>query len=373
MKNPSENKEIIPIIDENKKKLSKLENLFNNRIKHIKDLKETINLARKQIQWYHQESNVKIFPITQEITNKEILLVNSLVKAFDENVLKEKKQIRDFKKLLIFFIEDLIFEKQQKDLDKLYERFAGKTIEKTKEETEQEERQKLIQIIDTLGLKLTEEEREKLLLKDSNLDFINEIKARLYEDKRGKPHKKSKKKLRKEEKQNQELENISAIVKQVYKELMKALHPDKELNESKIVEKTTLVQQITEAYRNDDLFTLLSIKFIWLDNADTTSLGDDKIEYFNKMLLKQVQELEEQKRQIGFSLKIHPVLINFLGKAEFDKFSKRIIEQTQKEVEKKLQDINSQIERIEIKDKKHIKRFVNEQYKLLIEDKTENY
>ncbi len=385
MKNPLQNNQIIPIIDEQKKKLSKLETLFNHRITRIKNLKENINLSSKQIQSYHQESTIKIFPINQKIVAKEIILVNLLVEVFDENVLNEKKQIRKFKELLLFFIEDLIFEKEQEGLEKLYQRFAGKTIQESKDESkeaaEREGKQKLIQIINALGLELNEAEKEKLLQKESDADFMNSIKERLYEvhnkknssssEKVG--YRKSKKRLEKEEKKNEELENISTTVKQVYKELMKELHPDKEIDEIKRLEKTTLVQYITEAYRNDDLFTLLSIKFTSLEGTDNTNLSEDKIEYFNKMLIKQVQELEEQKREMGLRANIHPVLVNFLGKPEFNNFSKRIIEQTQRETEKKLLDINSQIEKVEAKDKKYIKKFVNEKYELLIEDKFEEY
>jgi hypothetical protein len=386
MKNPSENKQIIPIIDEQKKKLSKLETLFNHRIKRIKDLKENINLASKQIQSYHQESTIKIFPINQKIVTKEVVLVNLLVEIFDENVLTEKKQIRKFKELLLFFIEDLIFEKEQEGLEKIYQRFAGKTIQESrnesKEAAEREGKQKLIQMINALGLELNEEEKEKLLQKESDIDFMNSIKERLYQvhskknssssfEKAG--YRKSKKRLQKEEKKNEKLENISTTVKQVYKELMKELHPDKEIDEIKRLEKTTLVQYITEAYRNDDLFTLLSIKFTSLEGADNTNLSDEKVEYFNKMLIKQIQDLEEQKRQMGLRANIHPVLVNFLGKTEFYNFSKRIIEQTQREVEKKLLDIDIQLEKVEAKDKKYIKRFINEQYELLIEDKFEGY
>ena len=188
MKNPSKNNQIIPIIDEQNKKLSKLETLFNHRIKRIKKLKEDINLASKQIQSYHQESTIKIFPINQKIVAKEVVLVNLLVEIFDENtvtknILTEKKQIRKFKELLVFLIEDLIFEKEQEGLEKLYQRFAGKTIEETKEESkaaaEREGKQRLIQMINALGLELNEEEKEKLLQKESDEDFMNSIKERL--------------------------------------------------------------------------------------------------------------------------------------------------------------------------------------------------
>ena len=162
MKDASQDKQIIPIIDKKKKELSKLESLFNYRIKRVKRLKDSINLASNQVQFFRQERMTKVFPIGKKIVEQQVVLVRALVEVFDEKLLKTKKEKEKLEELLLFFIEDLIFEKEQEGLDDLYERFSDRTVEEAAKEAEQEEKEKLIYMMDMMGLGLSDEDKEKL-------------------------------------------------------------------------------------------------------------------------------------------------------------------------------------------------------------------
>lgn len=380
MKDASQDKQIVPTIDKKKKELSKLESLFNYRIKRVKRLKDNLNIATKQIHSFHQETATTLIPLNKKIAEKQVILVKALVEILDEKAIKGKKQREKLEELLLFFLEDLIFEKEQEGLDELYERFAEKTVKETEEEEAQENKEKIIQMMDMMGLGLSEEDKEKLLKGEEDEDFMEMIHEKLsdanLENARNsffgnfghQERQKSQKQLEREEEKNKELENISKTVKQVYKELMKELHPDKESDEIKRLEKTSLVQEITEAYRNDDLFTLLSIQLAQLDETANTKLEDDRINYFNTMLLKQAQELEQQKQEMGHSANLPPVLIYTLGKKEFNNLSKRMIKKDKKEIEANLKEVDNQINKVKAKDKQFIKMFIDENYENLIED-----
>lgn len=252
MKNTSEDKQVIPIIDKKKKELSKLESLFNYRIKRVKRLKDNLNLASTQIQFFRTETIAKIIPINNKVGKQQVILVHALVKVFDEKILKGKKEREKFEELILFLIEDLIFEKEQEGLDELYARFSKQTVEETQKEAEQEEKEKLIRVMDMMGLELSDEDKEKLLNgeEEESAELLEELERKLsdenleahkqsfFESFGFEERKKSKQQIEKEEKRNQELENISKTVKQVYKELMKELHPDKEPDEIKRLEKT---------------------------------------------------------------------------------------------------------------------------------------
>ncbi|PIY08006.1 MAG: hypothetical protein COZ18_14530 [Flexibacter sp. CG_4_10_14_3_um_filter_32_15] len=381
MKNASENKQVVPVIDKKKKELSKLESLFNYRIKRVKRLKDSLNLANKQIHTFHQEASATLIPLNKQMAEKQVVLVKALVEVFDDKVIKGKEQREKLEELFLFFLEDLIFEKEQEGLDELYERFAEKTIKETEEEAEQEEKEKLIMMMDMMGVGLSEEEKEKLLNgeEEENAELLEELERKLsdenfeahkqsfFENFGFQEHKKSQKQLEREEEKNKELENISKTVRQVYKELMKELHPDKELDEIKRLEKTSLVQEITEAYRNDDLFTLLSIQLTQIDEADNKELSEDKVTYFNTMLLNQARELEEQKTQMGMEAGLPRPLINSLGKKDFDTFAKRIIREQTKVAKNDLKEVNIQIKNVESRNKRYIKAFVEDNYENLIE------
>jgi hypothetical protein len=380
-KDDKQDKQVIPVIDKKKKELSKLESLFNYRIKRVKRLKDSINLASRQVQFFRTEMTTKVFPVSQQIMKQQVALVHTLVKVFDEKILKTKKEKEKFEELILFFIEDLIFEKEQEGLDELYARFSEQTVEEAQKEAEREEKEKLIHMMDMMGLGLSEEDKEKLLNgeEEDNAELIEELERKLSEEnfeahKRSffgdfgfEEPKKSKQQIEREEKRNKEVENISKTVKQVYKELMKELHPDKEPDEMKRLEKTALAQQITEAYRNDDLFTLLSIQLEQIDEVDNTKLGEDKVNYFNTMLLKQAQELEQQKTELGMEARLPRQLLNSLGKTGFESAAKRAVNKQKKEAQEGLTQVKLQIENIESKNKRYIKEFVEENYAQLIE------
>lgn len=381
MKEASKDKQIIPVIDKKKKELSKLESLFNYRIKRVKRLKDNMNLASTQVQSFRQEMMSKVIPATNKINERQVILIKELVTIFDEKILKGKKQNEKFEELILFFIENLIFEQEQEGLDELYARFSKQTVEEAQKEAEREEKEKLIRVMDMMGLGLSDEDKEKLLNgeEENSAELLEELERKLSDENLEahkqsfferfgfEERKKSKQQIEKEEKINQELENISKTVKQVYKELMKELHPDKESDEIKRLEKTELAQQITEAYRNDDLFTLLSIQLAQIDEIDNTKLSEDKVNYFNTMLLKQARELEKQKESLGQEANLPTILIKKLGKKEFDNLSKRVIKQNQQEIKEVIKNVNFQIEKIQAKDKKYLKMFVEENYENLIE------
>lgn len=388
MKNASENNQVIPIIDKRKKQLSKLESLFNFRIRRVKRLKDSLDKASTQVTVFRNQIAQQLIPIEGKMAEKQAVLLKELIKVFDEKkIMKGKNQREKFEELILFLLENLIFEKDQEGLDELYERFAEQTVEEAREEDTQEQKEKFIQLMDMMGIGLSEEDKEILRNQKGDIDedFVEKITEKLNDDETMenaqrsfferfgfKERKKTQKQLEKEEEQTKELENISKTVKQVYKELMKELHPDKERDEEKRAEKTALAQEVTEAYRNNDLFTLLSIQLEQIDEADNKKLGDEKINYFNTMLLNQARELEEEKEEIAREANLPPILRENLGKKEFDNLLKRFIKQEKKTFEGRLQNINTQIDKVKNRDKQFIKEFVEENYDMHIADPFSN-
>lgn len=368
--------QVIPVIKKQKKELSKLESLFNYRIKRVKRLKDALNLVSGQISNYQKQRAEIIFPIGEKTVKQQIVLIKVLVEVFDAKILKGKKQQEKFEELLLYFIENLIFDKGQEGLDDLYERFAQQTVEEAEEEAVQEEKEQLFNMMDFMGIEVSDEEKEKIMSDEVDDEFIHNFEKRLteensfnqfFENFNFRERKKSKQQIEREEKEAEELANISKTVKKVYKELVVELHPDKEMDDVKRAEKTALMQQVTEAYQNDDLFTLLSIQLVQIDGTDNTNLSDEKVEYFNTMLLNQARELEQQKKDLGHQAGLPRLLIQVLGKKRFDTVSKEIIEEEQLDAEIKLEQVTNQIKEVQTHNKSYIKNFVEENYKNIFE------
>ena len=83
-------------------------------------------------------------------------------------------------------------------------------------------------------------------------------------------------------------------VREIYRKLASALHPDRETDPAERTRKTALMQRVNVAYQNDDLLSLLELQLEieQIDQAAIDGLSDERIAQFNAVLRAQVQELE---------------------------------------------------------------------------------
>lgn len=88
-------------------------------------------------------------------------------------------------------------------------------------------------------------------------------------------------------------------IKALFRQLAKAFHPDKEPLEHLKEEKTSLMQKITAAYENDDLYGLLKLE---KEHLGVRELTDDKLELYIKHIndrLKEVKAFEGRLKKYG--------------------------------------------------------------------------
>ena len=88
-------------------------------------------------------------------------------------------------------------------------------------------------------------------------------------------------------------------IKSLFRQLAKALHPDKELLEHLKEEKTSLMKKITEAYENQDLHGLLKLE---KEHLGPREFSEDKVELYIKHIndrLKELKTLEASLKKYG--------------------------------------------------------------------------
>ncbi|QKG52269.1 J domain-containing protein [Hymenobacter sp. BRD67] len=98
-----------------------------------------------------------------------------------------------------------------------------------------------------------------------------------------------------EEKKQAEEQNITQAVRTLYRDLVKALHPDLEPDETEKARKTELMKQVTTAYEANELLTLLRLQLELqrIDQTHLENLAEDQLRYYNKLLKEQARELDE--------------------------------------------------------------------------------
>ncbi len=112
--------------------------------------------------------------------------------------------------------------------------------------------------------------------------------------------KKTKKQLEAEEfaKMQDELKNKN--LRSVYLSLAKILHPDSETDPELKLEKEEVMKQVTKAYEDKDIITLLVIETEWLKNTEErlANIKEDVAAIYIQLLKEQAKKLRQQKAEL---------------------------------------------------------------------------
>lgn len=95
-------------------------------------------------------------------------------------------------------------------------------------------------------------------------------------------------------------------LRDIFRKLASALHPDRETDPAERLRKTTLMQRANAAYAANDLLGLLELQLEvdQIDQAGLDKLTDDRIKQYNKILSDQLAEIDEQIMALEMSLSL---------------------------------------------------------------------
>ena len=117
--------------------------------------------------------------------------------------------------------------------------------------------------------------------------------------------KKTARQLAREQREKEEESKISQSIRAVYRQLVGALHPDRETDPGEHQRKTDLMQKVTVAYKNRDLLQLLELQLTveQIDQNAIDSINEDRLNYFNKILQRQSLELKQEIEEVELHMK----------------------------------------------------------------------
>ena len=100
---------------------------------------------------------------------------------------------------------------------------------------------------------------------------------------------------RKQDKQVQAEKMSEQSLKSVYLKIASIIHPDREQDEAKKVEKTELLQRANQAYEQEDLFYLLKLQLeVEQQRANKKALSDEQLKFYQMTLASQSSKLQSQ-------------------------------------------------------------------------------
>ena len=89
---------------------------------------------------------------------------------------------------------------------------------------------------------------------------------------------------------------MSQTVREVYRKLASALHPDREPDPAERQRKTALMQRVNEAYQANNLLQLLElqVEIEQIDSAHLAGLAPERLKHYMKILRAQLKDLESE-------------------------------------------------------------------------------
>jgi hypothetical protein len=105
-------------------------------------------------------------------------------------------------------------------------------------------------------------------------------------------------------------------VAKIYKQLARVLHPDLERDSERQKQKVELMQELTVAFRQNDLHTLLRLEMQWIENegGDIEHLTNEKLAVYNQVLAGQVEGLERRLQDMALHQRYRPIVFFDCGR-----------------------------------------------------------
>jgi hypothetical protein len=106
--------------------------------------------------------------------------------------------------------------------------------------------------------------------------------------------------LARERRQAEEADRLKQSVRDIFRKLASALHPDRETDAAERTRKTALMQRVNVAYAADDLLGLLELQLEveQINQASLDSLSEERIRQYNKILTGQLSEIEHETAMV---------------------------------------------------------------------------
>ena len=290
-------KMMIPIIQKGRKKLSGAQTTFNRLNKKIAKLKMIIDeLPQREhvIKKYFDENSFCLFEQEAQLTDELLCNLDRVYKTA-RLTKKEKLYLPELILDECEHLDDLPFdEKRREALEEIRQDYIQISTGLSQEEIHKQGLESMLSFCEMLGLTPTED-MKNAKNPEEFFQAVYEAKRLVDEQENQNPSKKKKLSKREIEKEIQ-AEKTWKSIRGKYLELVKELHPDKEADETQRLLKEERMKQLTKAYQEKDLASLLRMQINWLEESAKEPIDqtDDVLKQYNKVLQAQVDRLEQE-------------------------------------------------------------------------------
>jgi len=290
---------VIGIADTLERPLTPMQRKFNDQLKKIEKQKTLLSEWQLASDRCQQDAMKKLDPLKQQFAQHQAQLITVLDTAYTSEKLTKAQKAKIAHLISILCIE-LIERHGRDEFKAIYNRYQSDDEPdfETQEQSQADALKAMLE--DEFGLQIDD---------DIDLNDSEAIAQKLFEQQEAKreqaqqnreQRRKSAKQLAKEAKEQEEQAGMSKSIQAVYRQLVAALHPDREPDANERERKTALMQDVTVAYEKKDLVKLLELQLSveQINQHTINNLAKDRLTHYIKVLNNQFQELKEEVESI---------------------------------------------------------------------------
>jgi len=288
--------------------LSKGQKAFNALLKQIEKRRGVLSAWETTRPIFHQKYVGEFVPLDQALDDLRTKLVYRLDVAYAEKGLT-KTERRTIADVISSLAGELAKQTGDPELKSMYNRYSMSDFD---DEAEAELDDMKLTLEEMLGMEVDDdvdmgspEEVMAFVQAQMAQRHAEEAAANQSREARQANRKKTPKQLAAEAQAQAEEAELSLSIRDVYRKLASALHPDRETDPEERERKTALMQRANQAYGAKSLLQLLELQLELehIDQGAMNNIGEDKLKHYNKILKDQVRELDEEILHVEHSFK----------------------------------------------------------------------
>lgn len=287
--------------DPDQPSLSKEQKTFNARIKQIEKRRDRLAAWEAVIPVFQQRFSEEMQPLIEAENDLKTELLRRLDSAVGQKGIT-KSECNLLSDLILGLAAQILEERDDAEVKDIYNRHCEGDYDAEQAAVMSEMKQVLEQM---LGVQLGDDgevSSPEDVLKRAHAHYEAEAQARAQ---RQASRKKTPKQLAREARLAEEAAQVSQCIREVYRKLASALHPDREPDPEERARKTMLMQRANEAYGKNNLLQLLELQ-LELEHIDQTAidtLSEDRLKRYNIILKEQLGELDEELMHVEQSFR----------------------------------------------------------------------
>ncbi|WP_269501897.1 J domain-containing protein [Burkholderia sp. IMCC1007] len=277
--------------------LSKAQKTFNTLVKQIEKRRERLGAWDAVMPAFQKKFIDGLLPLEQQATALRIRLIHLLDDAFLQKGLSKAEQ-RTLSDLIADMAGDLLNASDDAGLKAIYDRHrasasvgnAAAEREPTKREPDADPEPP--EDLDTLS----PDELAARMQAELDAQFEREMAAHAAREAQRAKRKKAPKQSAAQARIEAEQAESSKSIREIYRKLASALHPDRETDPLEQQRKTVLMQRVNRAYEKGNLLQLLELQLEieQIDRRAIDGLSEARLARYNAILDEQLRELDQE-------------------------------------------------------------------------------